>query len=249
MEKSTSRGVFDVASSLIADKAKAASEHARSVREAVREEVSATRQQLQREAAAARETLREYEPKVREVRESVSSVRETVREKAPETFRALGTMLNAGEGQSAESVCEYLALPFIHGAALQPEIKRLHAALDVCPEEAVLRSAHEQLRALKQALDAHGPLLLPAGDESAAAGAFRRAAEARRLLWCPRRGVDAKRSRPARAEAAGGPTRAWWRRRDWRRARQLGGRRRPNLARRRMGRAGLRGLRGGAGRD
>ena len=170
MEKSTSRGVFDVASSLIADKAKAASEHARSVREAVREEVSATRQQLQREAAAARETLREYEPKVREVRESVSSVRETVREKAPETFRALGTMLNAGEGQSAESVCEYLALPFIHGAALQPEIKRLHAALDVCPEEAVLRSAHEQLRALKQALDAHGPLLLPAGDGGAGGG-------------------------------------------------------------------------------
>ena len=170
-DKTTSRGVFEVASSMIAFKAKAASEHARSVRAAVGEEVAETRQTLRETLRdyepVVRETLREYEPKVRE---SVSNVRNTVRENAPKTVRrAFGTMLSAGEGQSAESVCDYLALPFIHSAALQPEIKRLYAALDVCPEEAMLRTAHEQLRALEEALDAHGPLLLPAADGVAGA--------------------------------------------------------------------------------
>ena len=63
----------------------------------------------------------------------------------------------AGAGGPA-SVCDAFAMPFVHGEALHPEIRKLLTAMDHCPEEAVLHGAHEELKQLDHELAPVGPL-------------------------------------------------------------------------------------------
>jgi hypothetical protein len=153
------------------------------VRTVLKDEYEDTRRGVRVTLAEVKEELRQtvggLEPALLSVREATQDVLSSapmlgpVWEKAPrppsaEELRKRLNKAMGGSSDGAEKVCEFLALPFIHSPALQPEIRKLQAALDHCPEEAVLRAAYEQLKALEAELTAHGPLL-PSSSQSGSA--------------------------------------------------------------------------------
>ena len=116
----------------------------------------------------------------RAVRDEVATARRIVRENLNEA--SLGVQEVRGKLQhtfgvgagSVASVCDLCALPFVHGPALQPEIRKLEA-LDRCPEEGSLRTAREELKQLDHELQLVssapvGPLQPLADGSSVAAG-------------------------------------------------------------------------------
>ena len=50
-----------------------------------------------------------------------------------------------GVSSSSDPLIQFCAAPFVHGPALNPEIRRLESTLDRFPEEGQLRQAHERL--------------------------------------------------------------------------------------------------------
>ena len=80
--------------------------------------------------------------------------------------------------QKKYHICEYLALPFVHGQALQPEIRRLQSAFDTCPEELALRVALQELHALEAEQAALGSELLQQPSESGGVGSSASISEA-----------------------------------------------------------------------
>ena len=152
------------------------------VRTVLKDEYEDTRRGVRVTLAEVKEELRQtvggLEPALLSVREATHDVLSSapmlgpVWEKAPrppsaEELRKRLEKAIGGGSDGAEKICEFLALPFIHSPALQPEIRKLQAALDHCPEEAVLRAAYEQLKALEAELTAHGPLIPSSASGSA----------------------------------------------------------------------------------
>lgn len=96
----------------------------------------------------------------RAVRDEVATARRIVRENLTDASLGLqeaGTRLQhslgvGGTVSSAASVCDMCALPFVHGPALQPEIRRMQMELDRCPEEAMLHMARDELKRLDHVL-------------------------------------------------------------------------------------------------
>ena len=149
------------------------------VRAVLKDEYEDTRRGIRETFSEVKEELRQtvggLEPALLSVREAMASnasapILAPVWEKAPRppsadelrkrTHELVGKVMGGGqETNGAEHLCEFLALPFVHGPALQPEIRKLQSALDHCPAEASLRTSLETLRALEAQLDAHGPLL------------------------------------------------------------------------------------------
>ena len=63
-----------------------------------------------------------------------------------EGFHAVRKALGVSAG--SEAICNFCAVPFAHGQALAPEIRRLEAAFDRNPDKTRLHQAHERLRHL-----------------------------------------------------------------------------------------------------
>ena len=80
----------------------------------------------------------------------------------------LGELHRRALGTGAEALADLCAAPFTHRPALAPEIWRLRALLDRCPEDnAQLHLAHAQLEAIERVLP-ELPAALAAGSASVA---------------------------------------------------------------------------------
>ena len=152
------------------------SDKARSVRNALKEELKDTKKTLA-------DAVADVEPALMVAREQFTDLRDKVAQKLPSTATAIpqelrGTLESILGGPSGDHICEYLALPFVHGQALQPEIRRLQSAFDTCPEELALRVALQELHALEAEQAALGSELLQQPSESGGVGSSASISEA-----------------------------------------------------------------------
>ena len=91
---------------------------------------------------------------VRSVAETAASVRQRVETAAASDERVRRVLGVSEEVVMGTRVCDLCALPFIHGPALAPEIRKLQAAMDSCPNEGMLQAAHADLQRLDAAFNA-----------------------------------------------------------------------------------------------
>lgn len=137
---------------------------------AVREEMSTAHRILNANLSDVQEASTKLRQNINlsDVQEVGSKLRSNLEEVSSKLQQTLGV-----GGSSAASICSAVAVPFVHGPVLQPEIRRMQMALDYAPEQAVLHQALETLKQVDTEMDlvltsADGPLQALA-DESAAA--------------------------------------------------------------------------------
>lgn len=113
-----------------------------SLAKAVREEVITARQILRANLSEASIGLQEAGSKLQQNLDVAGSKLGSVLEQNLGVPLPIPTLASSN---GPSSVCDACALPFQHGGAIQPEIRKLQNALDACPEEAELRGARERL--------------------------------------------------------------------------------------------------------